>query len=142
VGTRVNDKAFHVDFNKVLEVSKGGEQQLSLDTQAAHAPVAPPAVPSETQDHHAAPAIPPPIPIPDMPAKDSHDKPKDTNTKEAADDEQANKDDKQEEGFNWLSTMMIIIYVNIVLLLLGGIGYLVWKKRKAKLEKEQEELSL
>jgi len=142
VGTRVNDKAFHVDFNKILEASKGGEQQLSLDTQAAHAPVAPPAVPSETQDHHAAPAIPPPIPIPDAPAKDNHDKPKDTNTKEAADDEQANKDDKQEEGFNWLSTMMIIIYVNIVLLLLGGIGYLVWKKRKAKLEKEQEELSL
>lgn len=141
VGTRVNDKAFHVDFDKILKVSSTGQQHLSLDSQAPHAPVAPPAVASKSNDHHAPVAVPPPIPEVHAPAPVSHvadaepEHPKDTSL-------EVEKDAKHEEGFNWLSTMMIIIYANIVLLLLGGIGYLVWRKRKLKMEKEQEELSL
>jgi len=131
VGTRVNEKQFHVDFEKILEASGAGEQHLSLDTQAAHAPVAPPAIASTTKDHNAPVATLPPIPAlePQSSVKDK--------TSEA---ESGDKDDK--EGFNWLSTMMIIIYANIILLIFAGVGYVVWRKRKAKIEKEQEELSL
>jgi len=139
VGTRVNDKPFQVDFDKVLKVSTTGEQHLSLDLQASHAPVAPPAVPGASKDHHAPVAAPHPIPEIHAPAPHAQE----------AEDAHANKDaheaavpEQHEEGFNWLSTMMIIIYANILLALLGGIGYFVWRKRKVKNEKEQEEMSI
>ncbi|VAW96317.1 hypothetical protein MNBD_GAMMA23-1738 [hydrothermal vent metagenome] len=125
VGTRVNDKPFHVDFDKILEVSKLGEQNLSLDTQAAHAPAV-----------DASPLL----PVPDELAPVAHEeKPSDVAEKSAESEKDAGK---QEQGFNWLSTMMIIIYANIIFLILGGIGYLVWRKRKAKLATEQEEMDL
>ncbi len=114
VGTRVNDKPFHVDFDKILEISKKGEQHLSLATQAAHAPA--PAVAD----------VPPPVPTPHK------GKPKKTKKKIK----------KAKKGFNWLSTTMIIVYANIIFLIFGGVGYLVWRKRKAKLVKEQAEMDL
>ena len=146
VGTRVNDKPFHVDFDKILAVSQHGEQHLTLDTQAAHAPVAPPAVKSETQDHHAAVDVPPPIPVPDAHAPAPHEEKADDghakqDKHEAANDHETENGD-HEQGFDWLSTTMIIVYANILFLILGGVGYLVWRKRKAKLAKEQEELEL
>ena len=129
VGTRVNNKSFHVDFDKILKVSASGEQHLSLDSQVAHAPVAPPAVSSDSNNHNA-----PPVPAPVIPKHEADtEKPK---------EQPKEKPKEQPKGFNWLSTMMIIIYANIVLLLLGGIGYFVWKKRKVKIVEEQEDLSL
>ncbi len=132
VGTRVNDKPFHVDFDKILEASKAGSHALSLDT-----------------DTTTKAAVPPPMPVPDVhpsSSEDSHGKESDGQTKdnshEGAADDSSSGDDEHKEGFNWLSTMMIIIYANIVLALLGGIGYLVWRKRKVKIAKEQEELSI
>lgn len=129
VGTRVNDKPFHVDFDKVLEISHGDEKSLSLNKQAAHAP--------------AAPVVPPPMPAPDAHAVEPvphAPEPVEHGTKKT--DEHADENAEHEEGFNWLSTMMIIVYANIALLIFGGIGYLVWRKRKTKVEKEQDELSL
>lgn len=140
VGTRVNNKSFHVDFDKVLKVSTTGEQHLSLDSQVPHAPVAPPAVVSDAKNHNAA-AAPPPIPEAHAPAPVVHEpKPEPKSVDDEA--KSAVEPEKHSEGFDWLSTMMIIIYANIVLLLLGGIGYLVWRKRKLKIDKEQEEMSL
>lgn len=112
VGTRVNDKPFHVDFDRILEVSEQGEQHLSLDTQAAHAPV-------------AKLAVPPPVAKP----KPHKEKPKKSKK-------------KIKKGFDWLSTTMIIVYANIIFIILGGVGYLVWRKRKAKIVKEQAEMDL
>lgn len=132
VGTRVNNKSFHVDFDKILQVSSSGGQHLSLDSQAAHAPVAPPAVVSDSKDHLAPPV---PAPVAEVPAPVTPE----TKPKPADDSE---KIEKQAKGFNWLSTMMVIIYANVVILLLAGIGYLVWRKRKLKIETEQEEISL
>lgn len=137
VGTRVNDKPLHIDFDKILKVSKAGEQHLSLDSQSSHAPVAPPAVASDSSDHHA-PAAPPPIPAVDTAA--TSNKPDDPETKDSANSDETSE--KVKEGFNWLSTVMIILYANVILLILGGIGYLVWRKRKLKIDKEQEEISL
>ncbi len=125
VGTRVNDKPFHADFDKILEVSTGGKQNLSLDT-----PTATPVVKTDSQA-----AEPPPMPVTDeVPGKEK--------TEDAKSAESEKDTDKQEQGFNWLSTMMIIIYANIVFLIIGGIGYVVWRKRKAKLVAEQEEMDL
>jgi len=138
VGTRVNDKPFHVDFDKVLTVSTGAEQHLSLDTQVALAPVAPPAVKSDSSDHHA----PPPPAIPDVDApKPASDKPevKDAHADKAKHGDESSKD---AAGFDFLSTTMIIIYANILLLIVGGVGYLVWRKRKRLAEKETEEMNL
>lgn len=138
VGTRVNDKPFHVDFDKVVTASTSGDQHLSLDSQAAHAPVAPPAVKSETSDHNAPVAVPPPVPEVHAAVSDAHSKkPKE---KHATEDKDSDK--SHEEGFDFLSTTMIIIYVNIFLLIAAGIGYVVWRKRKKSVEKEHEEMSL
>jgi len=122
VGTRVNDKPFHAAFDKILEVATPGEQQhLSLATPAI---LPPPPVMDE--------AAPPPVP--------AEEKAEATVLSESAEGEKDT--DKNEQGFNWLSTMMVIIYANIVFLIFGGIGYLVWRKRKAKLAVEQEEMDL
>ena len=144
VGTRVNDKLFHVDFDKVLEVSSDSDQHLTLDTQATQAPVAPPAVASTTQDHQAPPVVPPPMPVPDDLIDKNNEKdavhPENNDKQEAVTSEEA--EENKDEGFSWFSTMMIAIYTNLILLLLAGLGFLIWKKRKAKLEKEQEELAI
>lgn len=127
VGTRVNDKPFHVDFDKVLEASQKGGQSLSLEKQATKKMAIAKTEP-ETKEQV-------PVSVPPIPTSDDN----------SANDTTSHGDDghkETEEGFNWLSTMMIIIYANIVLGLLGGAGYLLWRKRKAKLEKEHEELSL
>ena len=118
VGTRVNDKQFHVEFEKILETSTVGAETLSLNTDA------------KTEETPSAPVIPPPAPIPSVAPVEDKTEPK--------------EDDKQEdtEGFDWLSTMMVVIYANVILLIIGGIGFLIWCKRKSKIEKEQEELSL
>ncbi len=143
VGTRVNDKPFHVDFDKILKASAGSEQHLALDTQAAHAPVAPPAVASGSQDHNAPVAVPPPVPLPQAHAPaEEHAQAEEHSTDDKEHDKTADKEEPHDQGFEWFSTMMIIVYANIVLLLLAGVGYFVWRKRKARIEQEQEELSL
>ncbi len=141
VGTRVNDKPFHVDFDKILQVGHGGEQHLSLDTQVAHAPVAPPAVKSESQDHQAAIDVPPPMPVIE-PSEHATAAPEEETKQKKHEKSAKTEKDKNEQGFNWLSTTMIIVYANIVLLILAAVGYLLWRKRKAKITQEQEEMDL
>ncbi len=134
VGTRVNDKPFHADFDKILEASTEVKQSLSLDTPAADSVA--------KTDLQATADMLPPIPVAGetaIPTEPGKEKAEDVAAKQTESETDA---DKQEQGFNWLSTMMIIIYANIVFLILGGIGYVVWRKRKAKLVAEQEEMDL
>ena len=136
VGTRVNDKPFHADFDRILKASLAGENKLSLNQQDKNDK-------AEKVESHATDPVPPPP----MPVQDEHSSDDDSHEKQAAmpadkDSEHADGEDGHAEGFDWLSTMMIIIYANIVLLLFAATGYILWRKRKRKIEKDQEDLKI
>ena len=120
-GTRVNDKPFNVDFERVLD-PKAGEKPLAMNTEKEHAPVGLPA--TEKVVHPPKVDAHPPIP--------------DTHKKTDAADKTS-----EEEEFDWTQVIILIAVVNGILIIGGGGGYFFWRKRKKKREaKEQEEMDL